>query len=269
MTSSSKRQKELARRRAERQAARRVERQKQRRKKMVLTYGGIFGLVLLIILALTFGKDLFTDDTEPVANPSSTPAPTPTATPSLVNGCYVEDTTPNTAGKKPGLPPKPNLPKKRHTATIAYEKGTVTFDMLADKAPCTVNSFVHLASKKYFDGTTCHRVTSSASLTVLQCGDPTGSGSGGPGYTFKDENLAGATYKRGTVAMANAGPGTNGSQFFLVTKDSQLPANYTVFGTITSGLEFLDAVVAKGSTPPTDGKPKEPVNIKSLTVKVS
>jgi peptidyl-prolyl cis-trans isomerase B (cyclophilin B) len=268
VTSSSKRQKELARRRAERQAARRIERQRQRRKKMALTYGGIFALVLLLILGLTVGRNLFEDDASTV-DPAAQGTPTPSVSASPVNGCYVPDPKPNTAGKEPGIPPAPNLPKKKHTATVTYDKGTVVFEMLADKAPCTVNSFVHLAAKNFFDGTTCHRVTSSPSLSVLQCGDPTGTGGGGPGYSFKDENLAGATYKRGTVAMANAGPGTNGSQFFLVAKDSQLPPNYTVFGRITSGLEFIDSVIAKGSTPPTDGKPKEPVNIKDFTVKVT
>lgn len=266
---SSKRQKELARRRAERQAARRIERQRQRRKKMLMTYGGVFAVVLLLILGLTVGRNLLDDDDPVDVAADPTASPTATASPQVVHGCYTETASENTGGKNPGLPPAPNLPKRKHTATVAFEKGTVTFDMLADKAPCTVNSFVHLAAKNFFDGTRCHRVTSSETLTVLQCGDPTGSGGGGPGYQFKDENLTGATYKRGTVAMANAGAGTNGSQFFLVVKDSRLPPNYTVFGQITSGLPFLDGVVAKGSNPPTDGQPVEPVNIKDFTVKVT
>ena len=103
----------------------------------------------------------------------------------------------------------------------------------------------------------------------LQCGDPSGTGGGGPGYQFADENLKGATYPRGTVAMANAGPGTNGSQFFLVYADSTLPPNYTPFGTITEGLDLLDTVAKAGSNDSNgagDGKPKLSVEIKTLRV---
>jgi peptidyl-prolyl cis-trans isomerase B (cyclophilin B) len=136
------------------------------------------------------------------------------------------------------------------------------------KAPCTVNSFVYLAAQKYFDATPCHRLT-TAGIFVLQCGDPTGTGSGGPGYEFGDENLTGAMYPAGTVAMANAGPGTNGSQFFLVYQDTTLAPNYTPFGTITSGLAVIQKIAAAGSdnsNGPGDGKPMTPVQIKSVTV---
>jgi peptidyl-prolyl cis-trans isomerase B (cyclophilin B) len=136
------------------------------------------------------------------------------------------------------------------------------------KAPCTVNSFVYLAAQKYFDATPCHRLT-TAGIFVLQCGDPTGTGSGGPGYEFGDENLTGAMYPAGTVAMANAGPGTNGSQFFLVYKDTTLAPNYTPFGTITGGLAVIQKVAAAGSDNSNgdgDGKPNLPVEITSVTV---
>jgi peptidyl-prolyl cis-trans isomerase B (cyclophilin B) len=105
---------------------------------------------------------------------------------------------------------------------------------------------------------------------VLQCGDPSGTGSGGPGYTFNDENLTGATYPKGTVAMANSGPNTNGSQFFLVFTDTQLSPNYTPFGRITSGLDVLEKV-AKGGVNGTggDGAPKIPVQLKKVTVAAS
>ena len=135
--------------------------------------------------------------------------------------------------------------------------------MDAAKAPCTVNSLRSLAHFSYFDKTVCHRLTSQ-SIFVLQCGDPSGDGTGGPGYRFADENLEGATYPRGTVAMANSGPGTNGSQFFLVYKDSQLPPDYTPFGRITAGLDVIDKVAAAGSTPPGDGEPKTAVTIQTL-----
>jgi peptidyl-prolyl cis-trans isomerase B (cyclophilin B) len=132
-------------------------------------------------------------------------------------------------------------------------------------APCTVQSFVTLAEAAYFDGTTCHRLTTSETLSVLQCGDPTGTGSGGPGYEFDDETTPDLTYPRGTVAMANAGPGTNGSQFFLVYGDSQLPPDYTVFGTVTAGLEVLDEIAAGGvAGGGTDGAPATPVSIATV-----
>jgi peptidyl-prolyl cis-trans isomerase B (cyclophilin B) len=133
-----------------------------------------------------------------------------------------------------------------------------------------VNSFVFLAVKKYFNKTHCHRLTTSG-IFVLQCGDPTGTGSGGPGYKFDDENLTGATYPAGTVAMANSGPNTNGSQFFLVYKDStQLQPKYTPFGTIVSGLNIIQNVAKAGSdnaNGPGDGHPKKKVVIKSVSIK--
>ena len=105
---------------------------------------------------------------------------------------------------------------------------------------------------------------------MLQCGDPSGTGSGGPGYQFQDENLTGATYPAGTIAMANAGPGTNGSQFFICFKDSPLPASYTPWGKITSGMDVVTKIAAAGeddSNGAGDGKPKQTVTIKSVTIK--
>jgi len=152
-------------------------------------------------------------------------------------------------------------------ATIALNSGDVTLHLDRAAAPCTVNSFVSLAEQHYFDGTSCHRLTSSASLKVLQCGDPTGTGSGGPGYSFADELSGSETYRTGTLAMANAGPDTNGSQFFIVYGDSQLPPSYTVFGTVTGGLDVVTAIAAKGTTNGgQDGAPKDPVTIEKVTI---
>jgi peptidyl-prolyl cis-trans isomerase B (cyclophilin B) len=171
------------------------------------------------------------------------------------------------ASRKVGLPPaKPDL-KATYQATMKTNRGDIVINLLNSKAPCTVNSFVFLASKNYFSNTSCHRLVTSG-IFVLQCGDPTGTGSGGPGYKFADENLAGATYPAGTVAMANAGPGTNGSQFFLVYKNTKLQPNYTPFGTITAGLNVIQKVAAAGTDSKTgDGHPKEKVVIESVTVK--
>jgi peptidyl-prolyl cis-trans isomerase B (cyclophilin B) len=136
-------------------------------------------------------------------------------------------------------------------------QGIITVQMLTARAPCTTLSFRFLASKGYFSNTHCHRLTAQR-IYVLQCGDPTGTGAGGPGYAFNDENLAGATYPAGTVAMANAGPDTNGSQFFLTWKDTTLAPNYTPFGTVTSGMDVLRKIAAAGDDSqngPGDGYP--------------
>jgi len=151
--------------------------------------------------------------------------------------------------------------------------------MLANnESPCTVNSLASLIGQKYFDNTKCHRLTTSQDLGVLQCGDPKGDGTGGPGYQFANEyptdqyppNDPGlqqpVLYPRGTLAMANAGPNTNGSQFFMVYKDSQLPPQYTVFGTIQAdGLATLDKIAKAGvAGGGEDGAPAEDVTITSL-----
>lgn len=152
--------------------------------------------------------------------------------------------------------------------TLTTSQGPITFEAPSAKAPCTVNSFRSLAESGYFNDTPCHRLT-TAGISVLQCGDPTGTGKGDPGYKFPDENLEGATYPRGTVAMANSGADTNGSQFFLVYADSSLPPSYTPFGTITAGLDVLDKVAAAGveaGARPSDGKPTLPVQISTVQV---
>jgi peptidyl-prolyl cis-trans isomerase B (cyclophilin B) len=136
-------------------------------------------------------------------------------------------------------------------------QGVITVKMLTNEAPCTTWSFRFLASQGYFNQTHCHRLTVQT-IYVLQCGDPTGTGAGGPGYSFNDENLTGATYPAGTVAMANAGPNTNGSQFFFVWKDTTLAPAYTPFGTVIGGMNVLQKIAAAGDDQqngPGDGYP--------------
>ncbi|MGH9127943.1 MAG: peptidylprolyl isomerase [Acidimicrobiales bacterium] len=170
--------------------------------------------------------------------------------------------------KNPGLPPQPGPGPT--TATFTTSAGTFVVMLDASKAPCTTSSFRHLAEVGFFDKTHCPRLTTSG-IYVLQCGDPTGTGAGGPGYTIPDENLAGATYPAGTVAMANTGaPHSGGSQFFIVYKDSMLAPSYTPFGKVTSGLSVIKRVAAGGApntNPAGGGPPKIPVNIS--TVKMS
>jgi peptidyl-prolyl cis-trans isomerase B (cyclophilin B) len=136
-------------------------------------------------------------------------------------------------------------------------QGTITVRMLTAAAPCTTYSFRFLASRGYYNQTHCHRLTLQG-IFVLQCGDPTGTGAGGPGYAFNDENLTGATYPAGTVAMANAGPNTNGSQFFFTWKDTTLQPDYTPFGTVIGGMNVLQRIAAAGDdqqNSPGDGYP--------------
>ncbi len=195
------------------------------------------------------------------------------ATPAAVHakGC----TTPPALQKKHltfSHEPPITIAKTNYTATIVTNCGTITATLFGAKAPHTVNSFDFLAGKGYFTDTPCHRLTLSAQtgIAVLQCGDPTGSGSGGPGYTIPDENLKGATYPPGTLAMANTGqPHTGGSQFFFVYGPTQLTANYTPFGIITSGLQVLKNIAAAGtnnSNGQGDGGPNQPVVIEKFTV---
>ena len=182
-------------------------------------------------------------------------------------------------------PPPGNPAKDAPTeVTIATDRGDVKVSLDADKAPCTVNSFLSLAKQGYFDDTLCHRLTAEG-IFVLQCGDPSATGSGGPGYQFDDELVEQdpriqpcqadpssgqdvCTYAAGTLAMANAGPGTNGSQFFLVYKDSPLPAAYTVFGRMSAaGLKVVtDGRGSRGRAPDQTGNtaPKQPVTITSV-----
>ncbi|MEV4507812.1 peptidylprolyl isomerase [Dactylosporangium sp. NPDC049525] len=154
------------------------------------------------------------------------------------------------------------------TATLETSLGAIGIQLYADRAPCTVNSFVHLARDDFYSDTPCHRLTTEG-LWVLQCGDPGGTGTGTPGYQFGEENLPTTLppYPRGTLAMANAGPSTNGSQFFIVYKDSDIPPDYSVFGQVTSGLDLLDRIAAAGTTTGgADGPPTLAVQITEIRV---
>lgn len=184
------------------------------------------------------------------------------------------------AARTVDLPKTGKVPTDPATVSVsmATDQGNIGLVLNNAEAPCTVNSFASLAQKGFFDDTVCHRLTTTPGLGVLQCGDPTASGAGGPGYQFGNEYPTNqyskddpalqkpVLYPRGTLAMANAGPNTNGSQFFLVYKDSQLPPNYTVFGTIdATGLATLDKIAKAGvAGGGQDGKPATEVKVKSV-----
>ena len=200
---------------------------------------------------------------EEASDPSTTAASSPSGP--TTDCTYPED------GSQPAKevdPPSSEAPASDEaTVTLATSAGDIETTLDQKAAPCTVHSFVSLAEQGYFDDTSCHRLTTQA-IYVLQCGDPTGTGSGGPGYSFADELSGDETYPAGTIAMANVGPDTNGSQFFLVYQDTQLPPSYTVFGTVDdAGLDVVRTVAdagVQGGAP--DGPPATEVVIESVTV---
>ena len=151
-------------------------------------------------------------------------------------------------------------PAKTYTATIETTAGTMTAQLFASEAPRTVNNFVFLANEGFYTDVIFHRVISGF---MIQGGDPTGTGTGGPGYRFDDEPVA-RQYLRGTLAMANAGPNTNGSQFFVMHADYPLPPNYTIFGKLSAGEEVIDAIA--GAPTGAQDRPVNPVAIKSVTI---
>ena len=168
--------------------------------------------------------------------------------------------------------PTTRLKTKTYKVVLRTNCGDIVIAADAKNAPITVRNVAALASKKFYDQTLCHRVTTDQ-IFIMQCGDPTASGSGGPGFSYTDENLPTAIkknrYPAGTVAMANSGANTNGSQFFIVYRDGtfDLPASYTIWGHVTSGLDILKAVAAKGTvTGSADGWPAQALAVKSITV---
>jgi peptidyl-prolyl cis-trans isomerase B (cyclophilin B) len=260
---SRKRDEELARRRAERQAARDAA-AAQRRGQRNAVIGSVVA-VTLVAAALAGTALVGGDDDEPSDSVS--------AAAGAAGGpdCAYE-TTPDPAARKAPLPPTEAVPTDGvYAATLATDRGDVVIEMDSAEAPCTVNSLRSLAEAGYFDGTTCHRLTTEG-IEVLQCGDPTGTGRGGPGYDFGPvENApADGVYPPGTLAMARASsPDSNGSQFFIVYKETRLPTDgggYTVFGKVLSGLDVVEKVAAGGSKPAGDGAPVRPISIVSATV---
>jgi peptidyl-prolyl cis-trans isomerase B (cyclophilin B) len=202
-----------------------------------------------------------------LAGDDPAPAPSPTAE-ALDCRSSVRNTTGTKAVGQPNFAAAPRTGVA--TMTIVTNQGELTISMDRAKTPCTVASFEHLAAKKFFDGTSCHRLVDEG-LFVLQCGDPVGDGTGGSDYQFADENLAGATYRRGVVAMANAGADTNGSQFFIVYRYSSLPPQYTVFGEVRTGMDVVDRVAAGGhdnayAKIAGGGRPKLALTFRTVTV---
>jgi len=283
---------ETAQRKLERQLQRRAQRAKRQR---ILTVVGAMtalavGAALIAAFVLTNDKGASTASTSSSAETTSTEAATPAARggegqlpvfkAAADLGANCQYPAAQKASKKVDAPNSGKVPTDPATISVSMstDQGNIGLLLNNAEAPCTVNSFASLAQKGFFDDTICHRLTTAPELGVLQCGDPSGSGAGGPGYQFANEYptnqypkndpaLQNAVlYPRGTLAMANAGPDTNGSQFFLVYKDSKLPPNYTVFGTIdATGLATLDKIAGAGvAGGGEDGKPATEVKVKSI-----
>ncbi|SCG55929.1 peptidyl-prolyl cis-trans isomerase B (cyclophilin B) [Micromonospora echinaurantiaca] len=238
--------------------------------------------------ALLAGALVGAGGTAAVAAPAAPGGATPTATaggerPRTTPGpCAYTETPEDPAARPVPLPPDPRRTPDRGTVrvTLRTNQGPIGLTLDRAAAPCTVQSFLHLVRHRFYDRTSCHRLTAYPTLKVLQCGDPSGTGSGGPGYRYRDElptDLPPAptdptgerkVYARGVLAMANAGPDTNGSQFFLVQSNSALRPHYTIFGSVdAAGLATLDRIAAGGIAPtaedpaPVDGAPALPVEI--------
>jgi len=181
--------------------------------------------------------------------------------------------TPKSAPKESAMNPTPKQEqqkmiidsKKSYSALMHTTAGDITISLNASKTPITVNNFVALSKKGFYDKTIFHRVIEDF---MIQGGDPMGNGMGGPGYTFDDEPFDGE-YTRGTIAMANAGPDTNGSQFFILHADYDLPKNYVIFGSVTAGLDVVDAIATAPVSVSSSGeqsKPVMPVEIKNIEI---
>ena len=284
-----------AKRKLERQLERRAK-QAKRRRAMVIAGGSIVAVAVIaaVVIAIVNTKHEHKSNTAATSTPaaSSAPAttragptppvpPLPAFTPSANPGAncqYPASSDPAAKKVKPPRTGKVPTDPAQVSASMTTSQGNVGLMLANNESPCTVNSFASLIGQKYFDNTKCHRLTTSETLGVLQCGDPKGDGTGGPGYQFANEYPTDqyppndpklqqpVLYPRGTLAMANAGPGTNGSQFFMVYKDSQLPPQYTVFGTIQAdGLATLDKIAKAGvAGGGEDGPPASEVTIKSL-----
>jgi peptidyl-prolyl cis-trans isomerase B (cyclophilin B) len=286
----NERQRRQAREKYRRQQEQRLARQRQVRRRWaigtlaVLVAAGV-GTLLLVFLPGGGHK-------KAAALPSKKPSASPTATATAVAepAHHCDYTSATSAAKKESLPPATPDFAASYQATINTNLGKISFNLLNSKATCTVNSFVHLAEAGYFNNTQCHRVVNSG-IYVLQCGDAYATadaklscsttskiGTGGPGYDFASENLTGAKYPAGTVAMANSGTAnSNGSQFFIVFKDSTSVLNgtsgpaYTPFATVSSGLGIVQNVAKDGYScqypSAGGGVPKKKVLIDSVTIK--
>ena len=280
-----------AKRKLERQLERRAQ-QARRHRMLAIVGGSVVAVVVLAVVVYTVvrtnqehkNKQASATGSSTISAAPGTPSGIPPLPPfkpsaSLGANCQYEPSA-EPASKPANLPRQGKIPTDPAQVSVSMvtNQGNIGLLLANNESPCTVNSFISLAQQKFFDDTKCHRLTASPTSSVLQCGDPSGDGTGGPGYQFPNEYPTDqykpddpavhepVVYPRGTLAMANAGPNTNGSQFFMVYKDTSLPPEYTVFGKIQQdGLATLDKI-AKGGVAGggQDGQPATEVTIKSV-----
>ncbi|GHE84475.1 peptidylprolyl isomerase [Amycolatopsis deserti] len=279
---TNQQRREAAKRKLERQMARRAEQAKRRK---IVGVGATVGAVVVVAGLVVFFATRGSDNGDAAASPTTAPSselnipaqraavpqrPTPLANP--VQCQY--PATPSEPAAKPNNPPQGKDIPSTGTVNVTLKTTAGDIPLTLDRAlaPCTVNSFLSLAQQGYYTDTSCARLGTDTSLMMLQCGDPTGTGSGGPGYSFADETFPELTYGRGLLAMANAGPNTNGSQFFMVYGPAELSPDYTVFGSISdAGLQVLDKVARAGhdgsfDPSPGGGKPNMEVKFTAVTI---
>ncbi|MGB3486215.1 MAG: peptidylprolyl isomerase [Mycobacterium sp.] len=291
---SNEERREAAKRELERQVQLREEQAKKRRM-LTIVGGSVAAVVVIAAVVATIvitnkdsnGGTASASTSEPTSSVFDAPTVAPPATGQLPEftalastgaDCQYPASRPASKDNKPPRTGRVPTDPAQVSVSMVTSQGKIGLQLDNAKSPCTVNSFASLAQQGYFNDTPCHRLTTSPSLSVLQCGDPTGQGTGGPGYEFANEYPTDqypqgdpglqmpVVYPRGTLAMANAGPNTNGSQFFLVYQESQLPPQYTVFGTIDeTGLQTLDKIAEAGvGGRGADGPPAEEVTITSV-----
>jgi peptidyl-prolyl cis-trans isomerase B (cyclophilin B) len=278
---TSKQRRQAAQRHLQKQLERRAELAKKRRRNVGIIATVVAVVVVvgaaLLITGVFSGED---DGTEAAAS-TSAEAPTSSAAAATTNAdgtiacTYTPDESGNPNLKDVGTPPTPEATPTQGTDTLLMTTtaGDLTLTLNRTAAPCAAASFTYLASQKFFDGSPCHRMVNQEAFGVLQCGDPSGTGSGGPSYKFAEEVTPETTYPRGTIAMANSGtPGSTGSQFFLCFVDTQLSPDYTAVGTVDeAGLAVLDQIAAGGNDgsfepSPGGGAPNTQVFIITMTV---
>ncbi|GAV97355.1 peptidyl-prolyl cis-trans isomerase [Corynebacterium glutamicum] len=255
---------------------------KEKTKPLTVVFASL-AVILVVVGGIWYAATRSTEDEVVTADDTSTTAETPdyqplalSRTTELADTVTCEYPDSGDASKEVSKPATENVPATGTvTVNLTTEQGNIGMELDRSVSPCTVNAVEHMASEGYYNDTVCHRITTSG-IYVLQCGDPSGTGAGGPGFSFANEYptdeatdlTTPVVYERGTIAMANAGADTNGSQFFLNYEDSPLAPNYTYFGQISEeGLATLDAIAEVGAEGGAgDGAPAEEVRIESATV---
>jgi peptidyl-prolyl cis-trans isomerase B (cyclophilin B) len=268
---TARQRREAQRRRLKRQQQRQVQQDVRRRRNSVII--SIVGVLVVAAIVASVVVATTNDSSTSATGPTATPATTTSSSPPPTDP-YPCSWIPSGTPARPVDVPDTTTPPRSGTVNLLVNssQGAMTFQLDRSLAPCAVESFVSLAEQQYYAQTSCHRLVSSG-FYVLQCGDPLANGLGGPGYTIPDEATGDETYPAGTIAMARTtNPHGGGSQFFIVYKDSPSlnqhlgKLQYTVFGKVTSGLDVVKKVAAKGSTPRDDGTPNLPLTLNSVAV---